>query len=272
MTPQRLSRLSDIIADYDALLLDLWGVIHDGSALYPQAKACLQALKAEGKRVVFLSNAPRRLPKVVAVLDMLGVERDLYEGALSSGEAAYRALAAGEVKPGRTYCFIGPERDADVLNGLPFTRVDTPETADFLLNAGFGTEEQTLHDFTRLLQAAHTRGLPMLCLNPDMEVVKITGERYPCAGVIAKQYEAMGGKVTWFGKPYPAVYQLAITMLEPVAKARILAVGDGLYTDILGANNASIDSVLVTGGILQGNWRARADTPAPLYVMNEMQW
>ncbi len=255
---------------YRGFILDLWGVIHDGSRLYPHALECLKQLRAQGKRVFFLSNAPRRVHKVTAVLESIGVSADLYEGVMSSGEAAYQAMAAGEVSVGKRYLYIGPERDADVLQGLSYSS-GPPEEADFILNVGFGSEEAGLEDLTPLLARCLARRLPMLCLNPDMEVVKISGERFPCAGVIARQYVSMGGAVQWYGKPYPAVYRHCLARLAPLRPAEILAVGDGLYTDILGANNAGIDTLLIQGGILQGR-QAEVGAPEALYVMPELRF
>lgn len=247
-----LAGLGQIADKYDAYLLDLWGVIHDGTHLYPGAKEALVQLRARGAKVLFLSNAPRRAQKVIAVLDQLGISPLLYDGVVSSGEAGFMALKSGKVKFGGTrYYYIGPEKDRDVLDGLDYTPVATLAEADFLLNVGFGSEEQSMRDWSPLLHEAKRAGLPMLCLNPDMEVVKISGERHPCAGVIAQAYETLGGDVTWYGKPYPDVYDYALSLLGHPQHEGVLAIGDGLHTDIQGAVNAKIDCALVTGGILK---------------------
>lgn len=274
-----IRQLSSIKEDYDALLLDLWGCVHDGSALYPHANECLRQLKEAGKRVVFLSNAPRRAERAQVVLDALGVDRVLYEAVVTSGEVGFSLLRAEG--GASTYYFIGPERDADVLAGLPYRAVDRVEEAGFLLNCGFGTEAQSTEDFAELLHAAVQQKLPMLCLNPDMEVVKITGERYECAGVIAREYARLGGSVRYIGKPYPEVYEHAFSLLAGVPKTRILAVGDGLHTDILGARDAGLASVLIAGGILaeamgggeaaMREWISRQDVQ-PDWVMPELRW
>jgi len=247
---KQLDTLKDVVANYDLFLLDLWGVVHDGSHLYPGVKATLEMLKAEGKKVIFISNAPRRSHKVKAVLGTLGVTEDLYIDTISSGEVGFHWLQNGKAPWGKKYFYIGPSKDADVLDGLPDTRVDDIKQADYLLNVGFGSEDQTKDDFTMILRAARALELPMLCLNPDLEVVKITGERFPCAGVIGKQYEAMGGTVTWFGKPYADIYDFCLTRAS-APKNRILAVGDSLETDIPGGQYYGIDTLLITGGILK---------------------
>lgn len=246
-----MSKFLDIAANYDAFLLDLWGVVHDGSALYPGVLEVLRALKQQNKTVIFLSNAPRRSTRVISVLDHLGVDASLYSAAVSSGEVGFLWLQSGAAPFGKSYYYIGPDKDLDVLDGLNYVRVADLNDADFLLNVGFGTEAQSDEDISPLLKDAYAKHLPMLCLNPDMEVVKITGERYPCAGVIGKAYEALGGKVTWFGKPYKDVYEHCFRLLSSVSKNKILAVGDSLATDIKGGVSAGLNTVLVAGGILK---------------------
>lgn len=297
-----LSQLRDIISNYDAFILDLWGVVHDGSHLYPGIQEVLSNLKTADKKVIFLSNAPRRAVKAAAVLEQLGIARDWYEQVMTSGEAGYGWLSqfspsprkgegrdGGQMQPpppllnpppfrGRKYYYIGPGKDADVLDGLDFARVDDLKQADFLLNVGFGSEEQSTQDLAPLLRAARAQNLPMLCLNPDLEVIKITGERFACAGVIAHQYEDLGGTVTWFGKPYPAVYEHCLSALQPIPKERILAVGDSLGTDIRGAQNMGIDAMLITGGILKDasqaeiESRCKKESLTPRYIAQRLEW
>jgi HAD superfamily hydrolase (TIGR01459 family) len=244
---QKLTSLSAIIDHYDALLLDLWGVVHDGTQLYPGVHEVMTKLRAQKKKIIMVSNAPRRAHKAAAVLTKLGIEPALYDHVITSGELGYQWLASGECNWGKRYYYIGPGKDADVLNGLDFKRMDDLKEADFLLNVGFGSEEEQAADFTQLLRAAKGQGLPMLCLNPDLEVVKITGERFACAGVLASDYERMGGKVTYFGKPFPAVYDYCLKLLA-LPKNKILAIGDGIATDIAGAVDFGIDAALVTRG------------------------
>lgn len=253
---QSIKNLAAIADKYDLFLLDLWGVVHDGTHLYDGVQEALVFLHAKNKKVIFLSNAPRRSHKVKAVLKSLGVGEEYYLDAVSSGEVGYQWLADGKAPWGKRYFYIGPAKDADVLDGLDYIRVDDLKQADFLLNVGFGSEEQTTSDFTMLLRAAKSQGTPMLCLNPDLEVVKITGERFPCAGVIGRQYEAMGGAVTWFGKPYPEVYEYCLEEAH-VEKSRMIMVGDSLETDIPGGQNYGIDTLLITGGILKHESQAR---------------
>ena len=247
---QSVKGLAQISEQYDLFLLDLWGVVHDGTSLYPGVLGALQALKDAGKEVIFISNAPRRSHRVKTVLTQLGIDTSLYREAVSSGEVGFKWLEEGLAPWGKRYFFIGPDRDADVLHGLDYVAVDDIENADFLLNVGFGMEAQTSDDFTPLLTEASALSLPMLCLNPDLEVVKITGEHFPCAGVLGKIYEKMGCKVVWFGKPYPEIYAHCVALTHH-PKTRMLAVGDSLETDIPGGQRFGIDTLLITGGILK---------------------
>ena len=243
----------EIAKDYDAFLLDLWGVIHDGSAMYAGVARVLGELNAQGKQIIFLSNAPRRAVKVKRVLDGFGIKEGTYLDVVTSGEAGHLWLAReGDRK--QKYFFMGSVRDIDVMDGLDYARADSLDEADFIVNVGFATEKNELpltQEAIKTLPSARSRGLPMLCLNPDMEVVKITGERFACAGVIAKAYADIGGKVHWFGKPHEAVYAHCFSLLPGVPKHKILAVGDSLETDITGAKSAGLDSLLITGGILR---------------------
>ena len=165
-----------------------------------------------------------------------------------------------------------------MLDGLDSQRVYTPGAATFLWNVGFGTEYQPECAYDDVLAQAAALGRPMLCLNPDLEVVKITGERFACAGVIAHQYAAMGGKVIWFGKPHRAVYVQSDQLLQPIAKDRILAVGDSLETDIPGAQAYGLDNMLVTGGILNGksdrelSFACASLSLTPTYIASRFNW
>lgn len=275
---QPIAGIAAIAGRYDGFILDLWGVIHDGSHLYPGVHETLERLRAHGKKIIMLSNAPRRVKKVVAVLHQLGIEPALYDHVLSSGEAGYHWLASGKAPFGRRYYYIGPAKDLDVLDGLDFRRVDELKEADFLLNVGFGSEGQNNDDWQPLLRAARALGLPMVCLNPDLEVVRISGERAACAGVQAQSYQNMGGEVIWFGKPYRAVYEECMQVFAPIPKPRIIAIGDSLETDIPGAAAFGIDSVLVTGGLLKAARAGEVEAMcrkaglSPAYVIPHFNW
>ena len=247
-----LPGLAPLIADYDGCILDVWGVMHQGGAVYPEALACLRRLRAAGKRVVFLSNAPRLAPQVEAVLNGKGVDAALYDAVVASGDAARQALADRARPPvdglGTRYRLLGPPWSDDVLDGLGYTAAADIATAEFLLGIGLDDDSNTVEDHEPVLQAAAARDLPMICVNPDLLVIRL-GVQEPCAGALAARYEEIGGRVRYFGKPYPDVYDLTLAKLG-LPPARVLAVGDGLATDIAGANAAGLDSVLITGGLL----------------------
>jgi HAD superfamily hydrolase (TIGR01459 family) len=274
---KKISSIATIAARYDALLLDLWGVVHDGTHLYPGAKEAMTQLKKAGKKIILVSNAPRRSHKAITVLGQLGVTPDLYDHVITSGELGYQWLAGGNADWGKRYYYIGPGKDADILHGLDYVRTDDLRQCDFLLNVGFGSEEEQAADFAQLLRSAAAQGLPMLCLNPDLEVVKITGERFACAGVLAADYEKFNGAVTYFGKPFAAVYDYCLKYLAPTDESHILAVGDGIMTDIKGAVDFGLDAVLVTGGIFKKDEHAiealcEKHGAVPRYIMPALAW
>ncbi len=239
----------DLISRYDGFIIDLWGVVHDGTALYPSAKAALQALHDAGKPVVFLSNAPRRAHMAKENLDKLGIPESHYASVITSGEVAYQQLQRDHGWLGTRYYYLGPGKDENIADGLDgYTRVFAPEEADFVLNTGYEIDFQPHEEVLPLLRGLVTLKLPLLCVNPDLEVVKQDGTYMLCAGTLAAAYEAMGGNVVYVGKPHAAVYEAAREALNGATK--LLAIGDNPLTDILGANRTGIDSLLITGGVL----------------------
>ncbi|MBY0354576.1 MAG: TIGR01459 family HAD-type hydrolase [Rickettsiales bacterium] len=247
---EHLDGLSPILDQYDGFLLDLWGVVHDGETLYPGVADALKAMHKAGKRIVFLSNAPRRARIAQARLAELGIAEEIIASVVTSGEAAYRFLST-QPHGWTRYAFCGPQRDRGLLEGLPLMP-SAIEQADFLLNVGFTDDNEPVSEWMPMLNEAHARRLPMLCANPDRIVVRLNGEVLPCAGLLADAYLSLGGRVQYFGKPHADVYTLCESYLQGIPKARLLAIGDSLETDILGANRAVIDSALVMGGILKG--------------------
>lgn len=248
-----ISGIRELANRYDAFILDLWGVIHDGLALYPGVADCLEELNQKGKRVLFLSNAPRRSAQAQTVLAKLGVHSGMYEAIITSGEVTYQMMAAHQSAiemPGTRYLYMGLPRDAGLLRTLGYQEVRTPDDADFILNTGTDHFEQWPEEKRDVLREAQSLGLPMLCPNPDLIVVRQSGQKIPCAGALGVMYEELGGTVLYIGKPYPQVYHYCLERLKAVPTERVLAVGDNPETDILGANQAGIDCVLVTGGIL----------------------
>lgn len=245
--------IAEFAARFDGLILDLWGVVHNGRAPFPAAIDCMRNLRARDKAILLLSNAPRRVAEVRAFLDKIGVPRDCYDQVLTSGELTRDALAEGRAGvPGQRFYRLGPERDWGLLAGLDF-RVAEISDADFILCTGlFDDERETAADYARLFDDAVARGLPLICANPDLSVIR-GGQSIPCAGSLAAAYEARGGRTIAFGKPHAATYASALALLG-LEKRAVLAVGDSLRTDIAGAAAAGIASILVTGGIHADEW------------------
>lgn len=250
--PALIEGLAEIADDYDGYVVDLWGCLHDGVRPFPAAVEALGGLKRRGKRVCFLSNGPRRVSVLVRRLDEMGVPRDLYDGAMSSGEATWHALAERadpwHARLGRRCYHLGPERDASVCIGNGLETVDRVEDADFVLCTGIKEWHETVADYEPVLAEAAARGLPMVCANPDL-VVHVGDQLTICAGLLAERYEALGGAVAYHGKPHPSVYEATFALLGDIPRERVLAIGDGLRTDVVGAERAGIDSLFLIDGI-----------------------
>lgn len=247
-----LSGLAAVAEQYDAFILDLWGLVHDGETAYPQSAATFRALKAAGKRTLLLSNAPRRAQPLIDGLARMGIARDLYGEVLSSGEATRRALIERSdpffAGLGRKAYHLGPERDRSVFEGADLDIVADVGSAELIVNTGPIDLEQSVMDWEPVLTAGIARSLPMVCANPDLVVIR-GGRRIVCAGAIAARYEALGGRVAYRGKPDPAVYRVALNLLHVPDPSRVAVVGDALETDVKGAAAAGLDAIWCTGGI-----------------------
>src|ERR1700691_2812650 len=216
MSLRIISGLGELAGDYDGFILDLWGVLHEGSKPFRGAVEALTRLKSLGKRTVILSNAPRRAAMVSERVAEIGIPRDLYGALHSSGEEAWRHLSNRDDpffrSLGKRCYFIGPRRDDPLLAGLDLERVDDLARAEFLLAVGPEDWEESLAPFESVLKAARARDLPMVCANADL-VVMHKGRRSICAGAMAEFYERIGGKVRWHGKPYLSVYKTCLKRL-----------------------------------------------------------
>lgn len=242
--------LSHLAGRYDAVFCDLWGCLHNGKTPYPAAVAALQAFRAAGGKVVLLTNAPRPAATVIAQLDRLQVPRDAWDLVVSSGDAAQTAMLHGAA--GHKVFHIGAVKDEDFFTVLPEGAV-APERVGMLEAEGVvctGLEDdltETPDDYRAQLLLAKTRGLTMLCANPDI-VVDLGDRRLYCAGAIAGAYEDMGGKALYFGKPHPPIYDLARRLLDMV-DPQILCIGDGIGTDVVGGLAEGLDTLFITGGL-----------------------
>lgn len=242
-----------LAAPYDSFIVDLWGTLHNGIEPLPGAIDCLARLKVAGKSVALLSNAPFRTSVVVELIDRIGIPREIYDCVLSSGEVAWHAIAdrtdPWHAALGRRAVFIGNDRHRSMLDNPHVEEVDGMGDADFVMCTGPRQPTDTIDDYLPDLAAAAGRNLPMICANPDREVIR--GEvREICAGAIAERYETdFDGNVAWHGKPFAPVFDEVLRMLEEPPRPRVLMVGDGIHTDIAGAAAAGLDAVLVCGGI-----------------------
>jgi HAD superfamily hydrolase (TIGR01459 family) len=241
---------------FDAVLLDQFGVLHDGTTVYPGVVDCLEALRAAGKRVIILSNSGTRRALNRERLTLLGIAPALYEDFVTSGEAAraYLESAPAELRPetGGTAplrCLpLGGPAERAILEGLPVIEVAQVSGADFLLVASFGQDPPPREAFTETLEAARRRGLTLVCANPDVKGVSPKGLIH-APGALAADYEAAGGTVVYIGKPHPLIYRHVLNGLAPLPPGRVLAVGDSLAHDIAGAAGVGLAAALVIAGI-----------------------
>jgi len=246
--------IKEFANNYDYFIFDLWGVIHDGNQLYEGVLDALKFLKQQQKNVCFLSNAPRRAHKAAQILEKFSITKDFYQFILTSGEATFLDFKKNQENNyanfGKKYFYIGPKKDIDLLDGLNYQKVENASEANFVITTGFDNESSILQEKLPQIQEAKKYNLPLICVNPDLIVVKQNGQEMICAGVLALEYEKMGGKVFYYGKPFSLVYNITHNFFGLPPKDKIIAIGDGMETDIKGAIDFGIDSALVTGGIL----------------------
>ncbi len=250
---EHFSGFAPLAERYDGFVLDLWGVIHDGVNAFPHAVDCLARLRAAGKRTLLLSNVPRPNEAARALLRRMGIADECYTDILTSGEAVRLALQQPPdlwwAELGPRVFHLGPERDRGVIEGLPLVPVAQPAEASFVLNTGPDDSRNPtrLDAFEAVLQDCARHRLPMICANPDLEVIR-GGVRVLCAGALAVRYRALGGDVRSLGKPDPAIYQPVLQRLG-IPVGRVLAVGDSLHTDIAGAAAVDLAACWVLGGV-----------------------
>ncbi|MCB2136290.1 MAG: TIGR01459 family HAD-type hydrolase [Rhodobacteraceae bacterium] len=267
-----IESLSDVQSRYEALFCDLWGCVHDGLRPFPAAVRALQSYRAAGGKVVLVTNSPRPRASVEEQLAQIGVPRDCWDTIATSGDSARAAMFQGAV--GRKVYFIGdPDTDMGFFeplkildNPIRIEKVPLAEAEGIVCTGPFDTQadpEVNRPDFLY----AKAKGLKLLCANPDIVVDR--GEtREWCAGALARLYAEMGGESLYFGKPHPPIYDLArrrLTALtgSTVDDARILAIGDGIGTDILGGIGEAIDTLFITGGLEAARFGPDIDNPDP---------
>ena len=284
--PPLIPHFSTLAPDYDVLLSDVWGVVHNGVTAFASACDTLMRARARGATVIFITNAPRQSEVVARQLDRLHVPREAYDAIVSSGDVTRGVL---QQRAGQSMFHIGPERDRSIYSGLNLHFAPL-EQADFVICSGLDDDDvETPDDYRDRLELMLKRKLFMVCGNPDVVVER--GDRLVyCAGSIADLYATLGGEVLYAGKPYRPIYDLALAKAEAAAGRkvplkRVLAIGDSVRTDLKGARTVGVDFLFVTSGIhaeeLGG--RERPDAKAltatfaaagemPKAVMRQLVW
>jgi HAD superfamily hydrolase (TIGR01459 family) len=284
--PNLIPHFSALAPDYDVFLCDVWGVVHNGEVSFPAACDALMRVRAMGKTVVFITNAPRPGDSVIRQIDHLKVPHEAYDGIVSSGDVTRDVIMQ---RKGQSLCHIGPPRDQPIFAGLPL-KFAPLESADYVVCSGLDEDDtETPEDYRPRLEIMLKRKLFMLCGNPDLVVER--GDRLVyCAGSIADLYATMGGEVLYAGKPYRPIYDLALAKAETISgrKAdlkRVMAIGDSVRTDLKGARAFGIDMLFMAAGIHAEEFGGR-DTPnkdamktvfaaageMPTAVMRHLMW
>lgn len=285
--PPVIAGLASVISRYDLLLCDLWGVMHNGMAAFPGANDALVRAREAGTTVIMISNAPRPGPVVARQTEGYGVPKAAYDDIVASGDVTREELLA---RPGAKIFHLGPQRDLPNYEGLDVNLTDF-EAADLIVCTGpFNDETDKPEDYRGLFERAKARGLPLICANPDIVVER--GERLVwCAGALAAIYDEIGGRTIYTGKPHSHIYRTALKRAaalrgREVDRSRVLAIGDGVRTDIKGAAMQGFDSLFIARGIhaadlaAAGGAHDRAQLArifaevdaAPIGVMQDLVW
>jgi HAD superfamily hydrolase (TIGR01459 family) len=282
-----IERFEPLARDYDVVLCDVWGVVHNGLAAFPAACDALMRFRAGGGTTILITNAPRSGEAVGRILDRLKVSRDAYDAIATSGDVTRGIVKA---RLAERVFHLGPERDLSIFAGLN-VQFAPPETAGYVVCSGlFDDTIETPESYRELLAALHARSLLMVCANPDIVVERGDALVY-CAGALADAYAALGGKVLYCGKPHPPIYELALATATALrngktpCRQRVLAIGDSVRTDLKGAASFGLDCMFVTSGIHAEEYGSReapdlaalnamfvAGGVKPRGVMRELVW
>ncbi|WP_223567176.1 TIGR01459 family HAD-type hydrolase [Agrobacterium tumefaciens] len=259
----RILTLGEITDGFDVILSDVWGVLHNGVSAFPDAAVALREARKAGKTVVLITNSPRPAPGVIAQLRVLGVPDEAYDRIITSGDVTRGLIAEGPKK----VFLLGPERDMPLLEGLDVECVGEAETESVVCTGFFDDETETPEDYTEMLKGFIARKVPMICANPDLVVER--GERIiPCAGAMAAYYEQLGGEVRIAGKPHAPIYEACLAVAREVrgafAKDRVLAIGDGMPTDVKGAIASGLNLLYISGGIHAAEYTLNGQTDEAL--------
>ncbi|MCR9138075.1 MAG: TIGR01459 family HAD-type hydrolase [Alphaproteobacteria bacterium] len=244
----KVDRLADLNDRYDVIFCDVWGVLHNGVEARPFAGEALSAFRQQGGAVILITNSPRRRDAVAEQLDMIGVDPQAYDRIVTSGDVTRDLIAAGS----NQIYFVGPDRDRSLFEGLGVVEVGLDDAGIVVCTGLYDDEHETADQYVSLLEDFKSRDLSFICANPDL-VVERGARLIPCAGAIAALYEQMGGTTLISGKPHRPIYEaaleLATAMKGKIGKDRILAIGDGMPTDVRGAQDFGLDLLYISDGI-----------------------
>jgi HAD superfamily hydrolase (TIGR01459 family) len=248
-----LTSIATLAETSSAWFVDIWGVMHNGVAPFASAVQACQTFRANGGIILLVSNAPRPNASVSAALGRIGVAPDSYDAIITSGDTARFMIAALGAAP---IYHLGPERDLGLYDGLAVKSAALGAATAIICTGLVDDDTETAESYRGQLERALARALPMICANPDL-MVERGGKIIPCAGAVAALYASMGGQVTYAGKPHRPIYDAAFAQIQrlagkPIAADRVLAIGDGIKTDIAGAAVAGVRSVFVASGIHVG--------------------
>lgn len=277
-----IAHIAPLAPSSDVWFVDIWGVMHNGVRPYETAVAACQTFRASGGRVLLVSNSPRPRAGVIAQLDHIGVARDAYDDAITSGDVS-RTLICDHA--GETVWHVGPQRDVAIFQGIDVVRGEPEDAMAVVCTGLFDDETETANDYDARFAPLAARGVPMICANPDLTVAR-GGRIIPCAGALAVRYRELGGPVALAGKPYQPIYDAALAWVSSgdardADRTRILAIGDGAGTDIEGAATAGVRAVFVQSpvSVRRGETLSEAATRlfagksgAPVAVMAELAW
>jgi HAD superfamily hydrolase (TIGR01459 family) len=254
-----LPGVSGLLRDFDGFIVDQWGVLHDGSRAYPDALDCLERLRAAGKHVVVLSNSGRTEAANIRLMESMGFPARLFDRVVSAGEDARDAIVARatpfHARLGRRCLAFTRDGERSIVEGIGLTFVDSVAEAEFVAVIGIDSPRRNCVDYEPQLREARGRGLPMICANPDISRFH-EGRLVEAPGVLARRYEELGGEVFYHGKPWPAIYGTCLAALPSCGRGRVIAVGDSIEHDVLGARRAGLPCAFVVGGIHAQELRA----------------
>jgi len=244
-----IDSLDALTPRYSGLLCDVWGVLHNGQTSFPEASEALRRARAAGLAVVLVTNSPRPSREVEPQLAALGVPKDAYDRIVSSGDVTRDLIREA---PRRIF-HLGPDRDLPLYDGLDVELVEEFEASAVVCTGLFDDETETPEDYAPLLARLRSRNLPFLCANPDI-VVERGDSLVWCAGALARDFALMGGRTRIAGKPHRPIYEAAVAVAgkvlgREVGVSDLLAIGDGMLTDVKGAVDQGIDVLYVSGGI-----------------------